>query len=53
MLNNSSFCHNISAKNYFISPKMPVRDHIVGLRKTISSFKRPVSLLDNVMINNM
>lgn len=49
MQTSSSFCHNISAENYFHSPKMPVKDHIVGLRKTMSNFKRPMSLLDNVL----
>lgn len=49
MSTTNSFCHNISAENYFHSPKMPVKDHLVGLRKTMSSFKRPKSLLDNVL----
>lgn len=48
----SSICHNISAENYFHSPKMPVKDHTVGLRKTMSSFKRPICLLDNVIVYN-
>ena len=38
-LSNNSYCHNISAENYFLSPKMPVKDHVNAFRTTNSSFK--------------
>lgn len=44
----TSFCHSGSIENYFNSPKMPVRDHIEGLKSTCSSFKHTQSILDKV-----
>lgn len=41
-----TFCHSGSIENYFNSPKMPVRDHIEGLKSTQTSFKKQESLLD-------
>lgn len=38
-LSSNSYCHNISAENYFLSPKMPIKDHANAFRTTISSFK--------------
>lgn len=36
---DSEFCHQISAENYFLSPKMPVKDHSLAFRATKTSFK--------------
>jgi len=51
MSNSQNFCHNGSAENYFNSPKMPVKDHIEGLRSTQSSFKQVTPLIDQVSIS--
>ena len=32
-------CHNISVENYFLSPKMPVKDHSLAFKSTKTSFK--------------
>lgn len=35
----SQHCHSISTENYFLSPKMPIKDHINAFRSTQTSFK--------------
>lgn len=35
----TEYCHQISAENYFLSPKMPVKDHSLAFRATNTSFK--------------
>jgi hypothetical protein len=45
---SSSYCHSGSVENYFNSPKMPVKDHIEGLKFTSSSFKQTKPFLDKV-----
>lgn len=45
------YCHNGSEENYFTSPKMPVKDHIQGLKSTKTSFKPGSSIMDNVHIS--
>jgi hypothetical protein len=42
-LSLSSYCHNISAENYFLSPKMPVKDHSLAFRSTIMTPKHASS----------
>lgn len=63
-LSSSSYCHNISAENYFLSPKMPVKDHINAFRSTNTSFKpnqnqvylcllkKPKGILEKVDMND-
>lgn len=46
MKTSDGFCHSGSVENYFNSPKMPVRDHIEGLRSTQTSFKKQEPLVD-------
>lgn len=49
MMNTSqTFCHSGSVENYLSSPKMPVKDHMEGLRSTQSSFKIAKPLIDEV-----
>ncbi len=45
---DSSYCHPISVENYFMSPKMPIKDHTVAFRSTKASFKPDQSLVSNV-----
>lgn len=35
----TDYCHHISAENYFLSPKMPVKDHSLAFRSSKTSFK--------------
>jgi len=43
-----SYCHPISVENYFLSPKMPVKDHTGAFRTTNTSFKPEKYLIDQV-----
>lgn len=47
---SSEFCHRGSIENYFNSPKMPVRDHMEGLKFTQTSFKKEEPVIDEVKI---
>lgn len=40
------YCHPISTENYFLSPKMPVKDHTNAFRSTKTSFKPNKTLID-------
>lgn len=48
--NSSHFCHSGSVENYLNSPKMPVKDHLEGLKYTQTSFKPAQSIIDHVSI---
>jgi hypothetical protein len=41
-----SYCHPICVENYFLSPKMPVKDHSGAFRSTKTSFKPGKDLID-------
>ena len=38
---NTSYCHNISEENYFLSPKMPVKDHSLAFKSPTMTPKQP------------
>ena len=40
-LSSSFYCHNISEENYFLSPKMPVKDHSLAFKTPIMTPKQP------------
>jgi hypothetical protein len=42
---HKDYCHPISTENYFLSPKMPVKDHVLAFRTTKTSF-RPLQPLE-------
>ena len=42
-LSLSTYCHNISEENYFLSPKMPVKDHALAFRSTMMTPKQAPS----------
>ncbi len=50
MKTSASFCHSGSVENYLNSPKMPVRDHMEGLKFTQSSFKKEELIVEQVTI---
>lgn len=43
---HKEYCHPISTENYFLSPKMPVKDHTHAFRSTKTSFKPNQTLID-------
>ena len=45
---HKEYCHPISTENYFLSPKMPVKDHSNAFRSTKVSFRPNRTLIDEV-----
>ena len=37
----TSYFNNISEENYFLSPKMPVKDHLLAFKTPIMTPKQP------------
>lgn len=46
---HKDYCHPISTENYFLSPKMPVKDHTHAFRSTKASFMPNKTLIDQVL----
>jgi hypothetical protein len=47
---HKEYCHPISTENYFLSPKMPIKDHSNAFRSTKASFKPNKPVIDEVNI---